>query len=144
MDWKTVSDKIVQDDQNKWDQIALAEKLEVAEVGEEIYPFSEHAMSQFCAKLDIPIRYFRRLPDEMKIIVANYDLRRLKGTSFLVRRKGQLDTGVSLFGVCSLQQFRDRGDGAEFARQWHSYNEVFCIGRNAHIFENHFRRDLGS
>src|SRR6266478_2239728 len=88
MDWKTVSDKIVQDDQNKWDQIALAEELEVAEVGEEVYPFSEHAMSQFCAKLDIPIRYFRRLPDEMKITVANYDLRRLKGTSFLVRRKG--------------------------------------------------------
>ena len=87
MDWKTVSEKIVQDDQNKWDQIALAEELEVAEVGEEVYPFSEHAMSQFCAKLDIPIRYFRRLPDEMKIIVANYDLRRLKGTSFLVRRK---------------------------------------------------------
>src|SRR6266436_5168837 len=88
MDWKTVSDKIVQDDQNKWDQTALAEELEVAEVGAEVYPFSEHAMSQFCAKLDIPIRYFRRLPDEMKIIVANYDLRRLKGTSFLVRRKG--------------------------------------------------------
>jgi len=88
MDWKTVSDKIVQDDQNKWDQIALAEELEVAEVGEEVYPFSENALSQFCAKLDIPIRYFRRLPDEMKITVANYDLERLKGTSFLVRGKG--------------------------------------------------------
>ena len=62
--------------------------MEVAEVGEEIYPFSEHAMSQFCAKLGIPIRYFRRLPAEMKIIVANYALPRLKGTSCLVRRKG--------------------------------------------------------
>src|SRR6266702_2606680 len=88
MDWKLVAEKIVQDDQNKWEQITLAEELEVAEVGEEVYPFSEHALSQFCGKLDIPIRYFRRLPDEMKIIVANYDLRRLKGTSFLVRRKG--------------------------------------------------------
>src|SRR5262249_28595153 len=41
-----------------------------------------------CQKLDIPVRYFRRLPDEMKIVVANYDLERLKGTSFLVRGKG--------------------------------------------------------
>jgi hypothetical protein len=53
-----------------------------------VWPFSDHAMSQFCQKLDIPIRYFRRLPDEMKISVANYDLRRLKGTSFFVRGKG--------------------------------------------------------
>ena len=45
MDWKTVSEKIVQDDHNKWDQIALAEELEVAEVGEKVYPFSENALS---------------------------------------------------------------------------------------------------
>jgi hypothetical protein len=88
MDWKTVSEKIVQDDQNKWDQTYLAEELEVAEVGLGVWPFADHAMSQFCQKLDIPIRYFRRLPDEMKILVANYDLRRLKGTSFFVRGKG--------------------------------------------------------
>jgi hypothetical protein len=88
MDWKSVSEKIVQDDQNKWDQTYLAEELEVAEVGPGVWPFSDHAISQFCQKLDIPIRYFRRLPDEMKIVVANYDLRRLKGTSFFVRGKG--------------------------------------------------------
>src|SRR6266542_5577974 len=88
MDWKSVSEKIVQDDQNKWDQTYLAEELEVAEVGSGVWPFSDHAMSQFCQKLDIPIRYFRRLPDEMKILVANYDLRRLKGTSVFVRGKG--------------------------------------------------------
>ena len=109
MDWKTVSDKIVQDDQNKWDQITLAEELEVAEVGEEVYPFSEHALSQFCGKLDIPIRYFRRLPDEMKIIVANYDLRRLKGTSFLVRRKGNwirafLSAEYVVYNNCEIAQ----------------------------------------
>jgi hypothetical protein len=88
MDWKSVAEKIVQDDQNKWDQTYLAEELEVAEVGPGVWPFSDHAMSQFCQKLDIPIRYFRRLPDEMKILVANYDLRRPKGTSFFVRGKG--------------------------------------------------------
>jgi hypothetical protein len=88
MDWKTVSEKIVQDDQNKWDQTWLPEELEVAKLGKDVWPFSDLAMSQFCAKLDIPIRYFRRLSDEMKITVANYDLERLKGTSFLVRGKG--------------------------------------------------------
>ena len=109
MDWKSVAEKIVQDDQNKWDQITLAEELEVAEVGEEVYPFSEHALSQFCAKLDIPIRYFRRLSDEMKIIVANYDLRRLKGASFLVRRKGDwirafLSAEYVVYNNCEIAQ----------------------------------------
>src|SRR6266545_5117507 len=89
MDWKSVAEKIIQDDQNKWDQTYFAEELEVTKVGPGVWPFSDHAMSQFCQKLDIPIRYFRRLPDEMKILVANYDLRRLKGTSFFVRGKGE-------------------------------------------------------
>jgi hypothetical protein len=88
MDWKTVAEKIAQDDQNKWEQTYLAEELEVTKVGIGVWPFSEHAMSQFCQKLDIPVRYFRRLPDEMKMTVANFDLRRLKGTSFFVRGKG--------------------------------------------------------
>jgi hypothetical protein len=43
MDWKTVAEKIVQDDQNKWDQTYLAEELEVAEVGPGVWPFSDHA-----------------------------------------------------------------------------------------------------
>src|SRR5262249_1516875 len=88
MDWKSVAEKIIQDDQNKWDQRWLAEELEVAKLGHDVWPFSDLAMSQFCQKLDIPVRYFRRLPDEMKIMVANYDLDRLKGTSFCVRGKG--------------------------------------------------------
>src|SRR5262249_40801949 len=88
MDWKSVAEKIIQDDQNKWEQRWLAEELEVTKLGHDVWPFSDLAMGQFCQKLDIPVRYFRRLPDEMKIVVANYDLERLKGTSFLVRGKG--------------------------------------------------------
>ena len=88
MDWKTVAEKIIQDDQNKWDQRWLAEELEIAKLGHDVWPFSDLAMSQFCQKLDIPVRYYRRLPDQMKIVVANYDLERFKGTSFLVRGKG--------------------------------------------------------
>src|SRR5215471_666377 len=89
MDWKTVAEKIVQDDQNKWEQTYRAEELEVTQVGLGVWPFSDHALTQFCQKLDIPVRYFRRMPDEMKITVANFDLRRLKGTSFFVRGKGE-------------------------------------------------------
>ena len=89
MDWKAVAEKIIQDDQNKWEQTYLAEELEVTKVGIGVWPFSDHAISQFCQKLDIPVRYFRRLPDEMKMTVANFDLRRLKGTSFFVRGKGE-------------------------------------------------------
>src|SRR5215467_11215331 len=88
MDWKSVAGKIIQDDQNKWDQRWLAEELEVAKLGHDVWPFSDLAMTQFCQKLDIPVRYFRRLPDEMKILVANHDLERLKGTKFFVRGKG--------------------------------------------------------
>src|SRR6266540_7277100 len=87
MDWKTVAEKIVQDDQNKWDRRMLAEELEVAD-GADMNPFSDLAISQFCAKMDIPVRYFRRLPDKFKIILGNHDLERLKGTSFLIRGKG--------------------------------------------------------
>ena len=71
MDWKAVAEKIIQDDQNKWEQTYLAEELEVTKVGIGVWPFSDHAMGQFCQKLDIPVRYFRRLPDEMKMTVAS-------------------------------------------------------------------------
>ena len=47
-------------------------------------------MTQICQKLEIPVKYFKRLPDEMKMTVANFDLRRLKGTFVsLVRGKGE-------------------------------------------------------
>src|SRR5215472_4277139 len=88
MDWKSVAEKIIQDDQNKWDQRWLAEELEVAKLGHDVWPFSDLAMSQFCQKLDIPVRYFRRLPDEMKATVANFDIGRLNGYSYFLRGKG--------------------------------------------------------
>jgi hypothetical protein len=87
MDWKSVAEKIVQDDQNKWDRRMLAEELEVAD-GADMTPFSDLALTQFCAKMDIPVRYYRRLPDNLKIVLGNHELERLKGTSFLIRGKG--------------------------------------------------------
>ena len=49
MDWKLVAEKIVQDDQNKWDRRMLAEELEVADDAE-MTPFSDLSLSQFCAQ----------------------------------------------------------------------------------------------
>lgn len=49
---------------------------------------SDLATSQMCQKLDIPVKYYRRLPDEMKAVVANHDLKRQNGNSFL-RGKGE-------------------------------------------------------
>src|SRR6266540_288457 len=99
MDWNTVAEKIIQDDQNKWDCKALGRELRVGESGAlELvgangngggFSLSEVAVSQLCGKLEIPARYYRRLPGEMQAIVANYDLSRQDGKSFLLRGKGE-------------------------------------------------------
>jgi len=98
MDWKSVAEKIIQDNQNKWGRKVSGHELRISSSGTlelsngdsagRTYSLSEVATSQMCQKLDIPVRYYRRLPDQMKIVVANYDLERFKGTSFLVRGKG--------------------------------------------------------
>jgi hypothetical protein len=89
MDWKTVAEKIVQDDQNKWDRKVAGQQLRVSESGVLELPngngagatcsLSEVAISQMFQKLEIPVKYYRRLPDEMKATVANFDIGRLNG-----------------------------------------------------------------
>jgi hypothetical protein len=91
MDWKTVSEKIVSDDQNKWDRKVSGGELRISSSGAfelsngdsagKTYSLSEVATSQMCQKLEIPVKYYRRLPDEMKATVANYDINRLNGHS---------------------------------------------------------------
>jgi hypothetical protein len=98
MDWKTVSEKIVQDDQNKWDRNVSGKELRISDSGAlelsngssagKTYSLSEVATSQMCQKLEIPVKYYRRLPDEMKATVANFDIGRLNGHSYLLRGKG--------------------------------------------------------
>jgi hypothetical protein len=97
MDWKSVSEKIVQDDQNKWDRQVSGKELVVTEAGAlrvlngqaeaPAVTLSETATAQLCQKLEIPVRYYRRLPAEMQALVANYDLNRQNGKSFLLRGK---------------------------------------------------------
>src|SRR5262249_15224835 len=52
------------------------------------YSLSEVATSQMCQKLEIPVKYYRRLPDEMKATVANFDIGRLNENSYFLRGKG--------------------------------------------------------
>jgi hypothetical protein len=95
MEWHLVAEKIGQDDQNKWDRkvsgkdMLVSENgaLQVMNINEESPAFllSDTATTQFCQKLEIPVKYFRRLPDAMKATVANYDLDRQNGKSFLLR-----------------------------------------------------------
>jgi hypothetical protein len=95
MDWKTVAEKIVQDDQNKWDRKVSGKELRVTESGAlqlvnghaetSAFSLSDTATAQLCQKLEIPVKYFRRLPDGMRATVANYDLDRQNGKSFLLR-----------------------------------------------------------
>lgn len=98
MDWNTVENRIVEDDQNKWDRKTAGDKLQILESGALAlgnghgepahYALSDHATSQLCHRLEIPVPYYRRLPGEMKATVANYDIGRFKDKSYLLRGKG--------------------------------------------------------
>lgn len=84
MGWKEVQEKILQDGQNKWDRQVSSKEVRVAESGAlqvlnghteaPEFSLSDTATLQMCQRLEIPAKYFRRLPSEMKAAVANYDL----------------------------------------------------------------------
>ena len=52
------------------------------------YALSEHATSQLCQRLEIPVPHYRRPPGAMKATVPNYDIGRFKDKSYLLRGKG--------------------------------------------------------
>lgn len=99
MDWKTVSEKIDQDDRDKWDRKVAVKDLTLSESralkllngysGNPEVALSDTATLQLCQRLEIPVRYYRRIPIEMQALVANYDLSRQNGKSFLLPGKGQ-------------------------------------------------------
>ncbi len=99
MGWKEVQEKIVQDDQNKWDRTVKGQELRMGFTGmlevsngngkDGSYHLSDLATTEMCGRLDIPVKYFRRIPEKMKAFVANYDLTRLQDKSFLVRGRGE-------------------------------------------------------
>jgi hypothetical protein len=78
------TEKIVQDDQSDNQLRPLSGQSEMQALS-----LSETATFQVCQKLEIPVRYYRRLPGDMQAVVANYDLKRQNGKSFLLRGKSE-------------------------------------------------------
>jgi hypothetical protein len=99
MDWKTVETQISVDDQNKWDlkvsgrQLCVSPRCQLQVLLEdrplESLSLSDLAISQMCQRFDIPVKYYRRLPAEMKATVANHDITRQNGNSYLLRGKAE-------------------------------------------------------
>jgi hypothetical protein len=94
MDWTQVEERLVEDDRNKWDRKAAAEELRIVpdgsiDVGIARFALSELATSQMCQRLGIPVPYYRRLPDQLRATVANYDFDRLGDSAFLLRGKDE-------------------------------------------------------
>ena len=99
MDWKSVSETISRDDYDKWDRKVPVKNLALSESGAlklltdhsdtQDFALSDTATLQLCQRLEIPVRYYRRLPREMQALVANYDLSRQNGKSFFLRGMGQ-------------------------------------------------------
>ena len=68
MDWKAIAEKIIHDNQNKWDGYVSGKELRVSSVGAlefakgdgavNTYALSEVAISQMCQKLEIPVKYY--------------------------------------------------------------------------------------
>jgi hypothetical protein len=97
MAWSGVAQRIAEDDRGKWDRKVPAPQLCVSERGAlearnggsaaESFTLSDLATSQLCERLDVPVRYYRRLPAEMQATVANFDLKRMQDKSFLLRGK---------------------------------------------------------
>lgn len=95
MDWKSVSEKIGQDDQQKWDRKVSGKDPLVTDNGAlrlmnchaeaPEHPLSDTATLQMCQKLKKPVRYYRRLAGHMRAVVANHDIGRLNGNGFLLR-----------------------------------------------------------
>ena len=85
MDWKGAEERILQDDQDKWDQKVTAQDLRVTRAGAlelsdgsgltGCYSLSDLAAGQMCQRFGIPVGYYWQLPGEMKAPVS----RRLLG-----------------------------------------------------------------
>src|ERR1700749_5019654 len=98
MDWTEVEQRVSEDDRNKWDRKTPATALRIVDDGgveltdhggSERFALAQLATTQMCQRLGIPVAYYRRLPDQLRARVANYDLERLKDNAFLLRGKNE-------------------------------------------------------
>lgn len=115
MDWKTVEERIILDDENKWDRTADAVGLRISDAGKlqrdanGTYTLSDLAATQLCGRLKIPVAYYRRLPGPMQATVANFDLGRLTRGRWLLRGKGEwiraiLSSGYAVYNNAAIAE----------------------------------------
>ncbi len=95
--WNDVATRISADDVGKWDRKMPTPQLWIGERGDllaknggpapESLTLSDLATSQMCERLSIPVAYYRRLPNDMRAKVANFDFSRMSERAFLLRGK---------------------------------------------------------
>jgi len=79
-------------------------------------------------------KYYRRLTDEMKATVANYDINRNERTFLSLAREGRLDTSVSSSVYVAYKQFRDRGHGPEVCSGMALFTMKSFVLEETHMF----------
>jgi len=99
--WEGVMAQVHQDDTGKWDAEVAAADLHMDDRGmlalsastprQTLRP-SDLALTQLCGKLELPARYLKRIPSELRARCVNHDLAAaaLDGRRFLVRAKGEM------------------------------------------------------
>jgi len=111
--WDEVLNMVKNDDNGKWDAMESVKNLRMNPAGKlelnEIpatapveknggLGFTDHAFGQLCGRLEIPAKYMRRLPSELRATCMNYDLLKLgsqdAGKEFLIRAKGNAVRGI--------------------------------------------------
>lgn len=103
--WEQVMTLVHQDDCGKWDNEVDADKLRMGEGGDLVLGnsgptraarLSDFALSQLCAKLELPARYLKRIPSELRARCVNHDLAAAasNGRRFLIRGKGEMVRAV--------------------------------------------------
>ena len=140
MDWKSVEEKIVQDDQNKWDRKVPGKTSPLHRRGFWKSPTADRP------KILLLYRIWPRArcavgsisqsnisgASQMRAFIANYDFKRLNGYSDLLRGKGEWVRAFSLRRVCGLQQFSNHRNGRKSARQGRGHGQG--ILEETHMF----------
>ena len=99
--WNDVIDMVRRDDNGKWDAEKKAKDLWMNSDGKLVLQgngacrtigLTDHAFTQMCGKLELPARYMRRIPGELRAKCFNNDLeaRAGEGKNFLLRCKGDM------------------------------------------------------
>jgi len=98
--WEEIQELICKDDDDKWDVIENVKNLKIDNAGKLVLANNNsqgplkllpHAFGQMCARLNIPVRYAKRIPTTLQAQCINYDLGKFgkyRSRPWLLRCKG--------------------------------------------------------